>query len=94
MKRTLLLLVGCIAVVAMANADIVWDVTSSTYNGIAFVPVEGAPGMGQAGSGGTVAYVGGSMDGDVFHMGFSRVRREARITTKIFRASRWTQALE
>lgn len=70
MKRTLLLLIGCLAVGTMTNADIVWDVTNSTYNGIAFVPAEGAPGMGQAGSGETVAYAGGSMDGDVFHMGF------------------------
>jgi len=70
MKRILLLAIGCIAMVTMANADIVWDVTDSTYNGTAFVPVEGAPGMGQAGSGATTAYAGGSMDGDVFHMGF------------------------
>ncbi|HUI08060.1 MAG TPA: hypothetical protein VL486_13760 [Verrucomicrobiae bacterium] len=70
MKKTILSVIGCFAMVVMANAEIVWDVTNSTYNGTAFVPVEEAPGMGQAGSGDTAAYAGGSMDGDVFHMGF------------------------
>jgi len=70
MKKTILSVIASIAMVTMTNAEIVWDVTNSTYNGTAFVPVEGAPGMGQAGSGETAAYAGGSMDGDVFHMGF------------------------
>ena len=54
----------------MASADVTWDITNSTYNGTAFVTVDEAPGMGQAGSGPTIAYAGGSMDGSVFHMGF------------------------
>jgi len=70
MNRTILFVMGSIVVVAIANADITWDVANSTYNGTAFVPVEDAPGMGQAGSGQTTAYAGGSMDGEVFHMGF------------------------
>ena len=56
--------------VTFAQADVVWDVTSSTYNGSNFVPVY--TGVGRAGSEPTIAYAGGEMDGDVFHMGFQK----------------------
>ncbi|HTS19067.1 MAG TPA: hypothetical protein VMP11_15945 [Verrucomicrobiae bacterium] len=70
MSTTLRLAIFCVATATLANADVTWDITNSTYNGTPFAIVETAPGMGQAGSGSTTAYAGGSMDGSVFHMGF------------------------
>ncbi|HVM60584.1 MAG TPA: hypothetical protein VMV72_06920 [Verrucomicrobiae bacterium] len=70
MKTTLWITSFCVAMATMANADVAWDITSSTYNGTPFATIEHAPGMGQAGSGSTAAYVGGSMDGSAFRMGF------------------------
>jgi hypothetical protein len=72
MKTTIRTAIFCVAMATMANADVTWDITNSTYNGTPFATIESAAGMGQAGSGSTAAYAGGSMDGSVFHMGFQK----------------------